>query len=1063
MLFFDFFSRKTKSQEHPNSLSFQTFILEPILTPSGIIDGPGDDTPDLDGIDSDFPVLDDITLDNLDDVDIIPFANTPTTIADIDSGVFTVGDSGEVSIDFLYDGGGFYKGQLAIFSLDGMENFDLDSPEFIQEAANRALSNSDLGHIVIDDATEGARFSGKTAWENDFNSGAHISDKSFTMRPGDTFAVMLVPNGKVEQIANNPEIGGSIRPLFSLATANPEDAFHVGQIADVTGDGNTFVMEDRRVDGWTDQDYNDIIFRVTGATGEAEDLDNLIADGKDWRSLPSMQELFQHIVDPEDLAGNTPEEARRSSVSSVGKNYRGWVGSLDPDDYYSFTLGARNKFDLSLDGFSEDVNVELLDINENVIVSSSNTGTTPESINGTLSAGAYRVRVSPAGDIIPGTLYDLEMAVTPLIPGVTTTGSDDLNYLFTDESSQLINLNDFRSSSDFDGIDGSDWSTVIIDTGIDLDHLYFGSDADGDGVSDRIILDPNAALDFADNDRFPIDVDDHGSHVASIAASNGYYSGVAPGANIIPLKVFSDFRNPDGTITAKDADIEQALQWTIENAAKYNIASVNLSLGSGNYDSPYLSSLSDEFQVLADLGVISVAASGNSFFQFGSTPGVASRSADPNVISVGAVYDNNVGRAAYDIDRDGIFETIANTTDADRIAPFSQRHGTLTDIVAPGVSIKGANATGGTVDKSGTSMASPHVAGMAVLAQELAVQELGRRLTPDEFRSLLASTGKTINDGDDENDNVNNTGLDFRRADMLKLGEAITNLKTVTATVNRVVGDYDRDYFFNKDRSDFYSILNIDGEKWKSDIIGGKNDISPNWQFSHGVTKTIVPITFQVFDSDGGLRGPDDRVDLNPDPDDLDLKDLNLNFNLVNGRITDRDTGRFYGYRGEQITLEGRVEFGFTIDGWGIGISEPPPVTVAVHRVEGDFDPGLSDSDFYTKISIAGNQWRSPTVGGVDDLRPDWRWGQRINDSVVPITIELFDSDSGLRGKDDRIDINPNAGVKNLNLLYNQDTGRITDRDTGILYGRKGRLINLQGLGDSDRGEIWFSIYGPAR
>ncbi|MGA9377306.1 MAG: DUF4114 domain-containing protein, partial [Phormidium sp.] len=193
---------------------------------------------------------------------------------DYDSGLFTVGETGEIGIDFLFDGGG-YKGELAIFSLDGMDEFEPGSQEFIKEAATRALSSSELGHVVIADATEGAKFSGNLGEANQ-NSGVYLGVKTFNMRPGDTFAVMLVPNGKVEQVFDNPAIGGNVRPLFSLVTSNPNDAFHTGQISDITGDGSTFVMEDMRVDTGSDRDYNDIIFQVRGATGKAALMDDLV-------------------------------------------------------------------------------------------------------------------------------------------------------------------------------------------------------------------------------------------------------------------------------------------------------------------------------------------------------------------------------------------------------------------------------------------------------------------------------------------------------------------------------------------------------------------------------------------------------------------------------------------------------------------------------------------------------------------------------------------------------------------------------------------------------------------
>jgi len=209
-----------------------------------------------------------------------------------DSGVFTVGESGEVGVDFLFDGGG-YQGELAIFSLEGMDEFEAGSEEFIQEAATRALSNSELGHVVISDAEEGAKFSGNLG-ERDQNDGEYLGVKTFQMRSGDEFGVMLVPNKTVARVLDNPTIGGSGRPLFSMVTANPDDAFHVGQIADVTGDGNTFVMEDIRVDGKTDSDYNDVIFQVRGAEGKAALLDSAIASDKEWRYSDLGQALLEY-------------------------------------------------------------------------------------------------------------------------------------------------------------------------------------------------------------------------------------------------------------------------------------------------------------------------------------------------------------------------------------------------------------------------------------------------------------------------------------------------------------------------------------------------------------------------------------------------------------------------------------------------------------------------------------------------------------------------------------------------------------------------------------------------
>ena len=213
------------------------------------------------------------------------------------SGVFTVGESGEVEIDFLFDGGK-YQGEVSIFSLEGMEEFDLDSKEFIQEAARRSLSNSSEGHVVIVDKIEGAKFEGRLGERSDHSDGQYLGVKTVQMNAGDRFGIMLVPNSSVKHVFERPDIEGSARPLFSMATANPDDGFHVGQIADVTGEGKTFVMEDIRLDkGKSDEDYNDIIFQIRGATAEVIQMDELIEPEDDWRNSELGQKILNYAFE----------------------------------------------------------------------------------------------------------------------------------------------------------------------------------------------------------------------------------------------------------------------------------------------------------------------------------------------------------------------------------------------------------------------------------------------------------------------------------------------------------------------------------------------------------------------------------------------------------------------------------------------------------------------------------------------------------------------------------------------------------------------------------------------
>ncbi|MEA5468012.1 S8 family serine peptidase [Spirulina sp. 06S082] len=248
-------------------------------------------------------------------------------------GVFTVGKSGEVGIDFLFDGGK-YKGELAIFSLEGMEKFELDSKDFIQEAANRALSNSKRGYVVISDRTEGAKFTGALGEKKSWNEGEYLGVKSFSMDSGDRFGVMLIPNGTVAKVAKKPAIGGAQSPLFSLGTSKSKDGLHGGQIADVTGDGNTFVFEDVRPDHqWFDRDYNDFIFQIRGATGKAVQLDDAIDPQKDWLGEDLAKELIEYAKTYTRLEAI----ADRPLVGVIDTGFSG----NNPDlDYTNITLGT---------------------------------------------------------------------------------------------------------------------------------------------------------------------------------------------------------------------------------------------------------------------------------------------------------------------------------------------------------------------------------------------------------------------------------------------------------------------------------------------------------------------------------------------------------------------------------------------------------------------------------------------------------------------------------------------------------------------------------------------------
>jgi VCBS repeat-containing protein len=385
-----------------------------------------------------------------------------------------------------------------------------------------------------------------------------------------------------------------------------------------------------------------------------------------------------------------------------------------------------------------------------------------------LSAGTYTInevlqpnwkQTFPVVGPLSTTAADIALFTPDIaVDGTTTTTG-------TTNPTELVQIDKLAQDSRFANIKGQGLTTVVIDTGIDVNHPLFGADKNGDGIADRIVY----QYDFADNDTDASDKTGHGSHVSSIISS------IAPDSNIIALKVFKN----DGT--GSFANLENALQWVANNAKTYNVGAVNISLGDGSNwntaESRY--GLGDEFAALASQNIITSAATGNSFFQDISLQGNAYPAADPNVIGVGAVWATGATTP-----QKFVGGAIDYTAAPDRIASFSQRSSTLNDVFAPGIFINGANATGGTSLLGGTSQSTAFVSGIATLAQQIAQSKLGRKLTVSEFRNLLATTSTPIKDGDDENTNVNASNLTFPRINALALAEGILKLTPATPAEN---------------------------------------------------------------------------------------------------------------------------------------------------------------------------------------------------------------------------------------------------------------------------------------
>ena len=277
-------------------------------------------------------------------------------------------------------------------------------------------------------------------------------------------------------------------------------------------------------------------------------------------------------------------------------------------------------------------------------------------------------------------------------------------------------------------ITGKGESVCVIDTGIDYTHPNLG------GCTTASFLAGNCSKvigghDFINDDNDPMDDHVHGTHVAGIIASiNNTYRGVAPDATLVALKVC----NSAGT--CPDNEVISAIDWCVSNASKYKISVISMSLGAGSF-ATYCDDEAGElgFKVAIDNAVsrnISVVvATGNEY----STNSIASPACIQNSTSVGSV------------------------TKSGAISAFSNRNN-ITDLMAPGSSITSTALrsclicdSSGFLTLSGTSMATPHVAGAFALLRDYKRLEQGTVLTPFQIQNALNSTGKQINDSGGSN------------------------------------------------------------------------------------------------------------------------------------------------------------------------------------------------------------------------------------------------------------------------------------------------------------------------
>ena len=223
----------------------------------------------------------------------------------------------------------------------------------------------------------------------------------------------------------------------------------------------------------------------------------------------------------------------------------------------------------------------------------------------------------------------------------------------------------------------------------------------------------------------------HGSHVAGIAAGlscsgtnfvptepHTTPGGVAQGANIVPVNVFSRFTFFGFLLgdLAFNSDVLAGLEWVFMNKEALDICAVNMSLG-GNFSTTHCTDIREPIiNMLTDAGIAVVIAAGNG----GMNGGVSFPACIESAIAVGAIDDNG------------------------QRASFSNHSDALVDLMAPGVEVRSAVGVVGTTinsftDFSGTSMATPTVAGAYAILKAACPNATVAQMT-----TALKETGATV-------------------------------------------------------------------------------------------------------------------------------------------------------------------------------------------------------------------------------------------------------------------------------------------------------------------------------
>jgi len=270
------------------------------------------------------------------------------------------------------------------------------------------------------------------------------------------------------------------------------------------------------------------------------------------------------------------------------------------------------------------------------------------------------------------------------------------------------------------GYTGDGVTMAIIDTGIDGNHTALDDLDDDNTTNDPKIVAFYDAINHPEatngTEIFPYDDNGHGTHCAGITAGTGapnyQHVGVAPRANLVGVKVL------DGGGSGSFAAVMAGMEWTVEKRHEFNIRAASMSLGALTGAIEWTSSEEESVNRMANemmrAGVTLFIAAGNS----GGTATIGTPGSAEDVITVGSL-DKDTAIAVY---------SSQGPTEEGRVKPNVA-------FVGSSVNAPDANTGDGYVALSGTSMATPGAAGVAVL-----MYQANPDLSPFDVRNIMQET-----------------------------------------------------------------------------------------------------------------------------------------------------------------------------------------------------------------------------------------------------------------------------------------------------------------------------------